>query len=300
MLEGERPYVRTAVALVSAIGLGAGGLLFGAVLMFLALPRFDRGVGMELTSSMQLVVSLVFVQGVGCIGVAAAYVKLRPRIAPAVRDPADVSGTPPRFRIGLCAGTARRCRRRPGYGLAFASPVRRRRPRVARPGRYRYQPGRGGSDGESGDHPCYSCPRPSFSSAPARKRCSAASSRAVCARSSTLFPAFSSRAPSSPDSTSFALTGGSVAGNLPRPRHPSSGRRSSSARATSTRATSSSRRSSTDSTTRHCSRCSTWLSSSVTNCRRERRPRSHFRVKSCFRRLAGTSVLRETTRNAQM
>jgi len=122
MLEGERPYVRTAVALVSAIGLGAGGLLFGAVLMFLALLVLIVGVGMELTSSMQLVVSLVFVQGVGCIGVAAAYVKLRPRIAPAVRDLLDVSGTPPRFRIGLSVPGLRDVAVVVlGYGLAFAS-----------------------------------------------------------------------------------------------------------------------------------------------------------------------------------
>ncbi|MCU4799557.1 CPBP family intramembrane metalloprotease [Halobacteria archaeon HArc-gm2] len=122
MLESERPYVRIAVAMVSAIVLGAGGLLFGAVLMFLALLVLIAVVGMELTASMQLVVSLVFVQGVGCIGVAAAYVKLRPRIAPAIRDLFDISGTPPRFRIGLSVPGLRDVAVVVvGYGLAFGS-----------------------------------------------------------------------------------------------------------------------------------------------------------------------------------
>lgn len=96
----DRPFVRTGVALVSAVGLGAGGLFLGFVLMLLALLVLIVGVGLELTPTMQIVVGLVFIQGVGCAGVAVTYLKLRPYFATPLRRILGISGDAPRFRLG--------------------------------------------------------------------------------------------------------------------------------------------------------------------------------------------------------
>jgi membrane protease YdiL (CAAX protease family) len=78
---------RTAVALVSGLGLGVGGLLLGFLLanvaaVFLLLAGFT----VESNSVEFLIISLMFIQGVGCIGVSLAYVNLRPAIGPRIRE----------------------------------------------------------------------------------------------------------------------------------------------------------------------------------------------------------------------
>jgi membrane protease YdiL (CAAX protease family) len=98
-VSGDRPFLRTAVALVSALGLGAGGLMFGFLLTLLSGLVLIAGMGMELTPSMQIVLGLVFVQGVGCAGVALAYVGVRPKIAPTVQRFLGVVGGSREFRI---------------------------------------------------------------------------------------------------------------------------------------------------------------------------------------------------------
>lgn len=98
---GDDSAVRPIVALVSALGLGAGGLLFGFLLTFVVGFGLVAVAGIELTSTMQLVLGLVFVQGVGCAGVAFGYVRLRPRIAPAIRRQLGLTGDTSRFRLGI-------------------------------------------------------------------------------------------------------------------------------------------------------------------------------------------------------
>lgn len=98
-VSGDRPVLRTAIAFVSALGLGAGGLLFGFLLTLLSGLVLIAGAGLELTPSMQIVLGLVFVQGVGCAGVALAYLGARPKIAPAVQQFLGVVGGSGEFRI---------------------------------------------------------------------------------------------------------------------------------------------------------------------------------------------------------
>jgi len=98
---GDGSVVRPVVALVSALGLGAGGLLFGFLLTFVVGLALIGVVGVTLTGTMQIVLGLIFVQGVGCAGVAFGYVRARPRIAPAVRRRLGLAGEGPDFRIGL-------------------------------------------------------------------------------------------------------------------------------------------------------------------------------------------------------
>ncbi|MFC7250600.1 CPBP family intramembrane glutamic endopeptidase [Halomicroarcula sp. GCM10025324] len=81
----ERPAVRSAVALVAAVGLGGGGLFLGFVLALVAALALTAA-GIEVTPVRFLVLSLVFVQGVGSAGVALTYRKYRPRLAPKVRS----------------------------------------------------------------------------------------------------------------------------------------------------------------------------------------------------------------------
>ncbi|SFS06182.1 hypothetical protein SAMN05216559_2988 [Halomicrobium zhouii] len=73
--------LRSILALVSSVFLGAGGLLLGALLftatIFLA--------GVE-SPAVVIVLSLVFVQGVGCIGVALTYIRLRPVVTSVIGD----------------------------------------------------------------------------------------------------------------------------------------------------------------------------------------------------------------------
>lgn len=97
----EWSILRASVALFSALTLGAGGLFIGFALMFFVLLVLVAVVGLELTATMQIVVGLVFVQGVGCAGVAATYVAVRPYVASAFRGILGVTDEPPRFRPGV-------------------------------------------------------------------------------------------------------------------------------------------------------------------------------------------------------
>jgi len=75
------------VALVSALGLGAGGLLFGAILANIAvLGLILGGVDIQPTSVEALIISLFFIQGVGCFGVSLLYVNVRPSLGPKIRE----------------------------------------------------------------------------------------------------------------------------------------------------------------------------------------------------------------------
>jgi membrane protease YdiL (CAAX protease family) len=99
MSTSDRSPLRTVVALVSAVGLGGGGLLLGFLLVSVALAVLTYGLGVELSASALIVMSLVFVQGVGCAGVALAYLRLRPVVGPEVRSILGVDGIPRPFDI---------------------------------------------------------------------------------------------------------------------------------------------------------------------------------------------------------
>ncbi|WP_324757759.1 CPBP family intramembrane glutamic endopeptidase [Haloarcula sp. GH36] len=90
--ERQQSLLQTVVAVVSALGIGAGGLLFGTALTVLTLVILQFGVGLNLTTTHILVLGLIFVQGVGCAGVALAYVRFRPRIASGIRDLLGIDG----------------------------------------------------------------------------------------------------------------------------------------------------------------------------------------------------------------
>lgn len=76
---------RIAFALVSGTLVGAFGLAFGSVLSLVVSFLFV-GIGYELTPTSFLVLSLIFIQGVGFAGVALAYYRLRPRVAMTLRN----------------------------------------------------------------------------------------------------------------------------------------------------------------------------------------------------------------------
>ncbi|WP_123534002.1 CPBP family intramembrane glutamic endopeptidase [Halosimplex salinum] len=103
----ERSPLRTAVALVSAVGLGAGGLLLGFVLTGVTLGVLVAGLGIDLPVTAQIVLSLVFVQGVGCMGVALAYLRLRPVVGPKIRSILGFEGVPGPFDIDVDVPTLR-------------------------------------------------------------------------------------------------------------------------------------------------------------------------------------------------
>jgi len=94
--------LQSAIALVSAFGLGAGGLLFGVALLLLTVAGIGVVTGTIVSGFAFLVLSLVFIQGVGCAGVALSYYKLRPAIAPRVRALLDLAGDGKSF--GIPAG----------------------------------------------------------------------------------------------------------------------------------------------------------------------------------------------------
>jgi len=99
----EDPLVRVllaAAALVVGVVLGAGGLLFGFVLTLVAAGLLVAGAGVEISPALSIVLSLVFVQGIGCAGVALTYYKLRPTIAPKVRSAIGLDGSDRPFGIG--------------------------------------------------------------------------------------------------------------------------------------------------------------------------------------------------------
>jgi len=103
----ERPRLQSAIALVSALGLGAGGLALGFVLFIIAGAGIVIATGRELPTFGILVLSLVFVQGIGCAGVALSYYKLRPVVAPRVRSLLDLGGEGRSFEIPVSVPSLR-------------------------------------------------------------------------------------------------------------------------------------------------------------------------------------------------
>ncbi|WP_436924667.1 CPBP family intramembrane glutamic endopeptidase [Halosimplex amylolyticum] len=101
MSTSARSPLRTVVAVVSAIGLGAGGLLFGFVLTAVAFGVLVVGLSIDLPDTAQIVLSLIFVQGVGCAGVAYAYLKLRPVVGPKIRAVLGFEEVPGPFDIDV-------------------------------------------------------------------------------------------------------------------------------------------------------------------------------------------------------
>ncbi|WP_324661682.1 CPBP family intramembrane glutamic endopeptidase [Haloarcula sediminis] len=103
----ERPRLQSAIALVSALSLGAGGLALGFALLVLTVVGIGLVTGAELSGFAFLVLSLVFVQGIGCGGVALSYYKLRPVIAPRVRDALNIGGDGEPFGIPVSVPSLR-------------------------------------------------------------------------------------------------------------------------------------------------------------------------------------------------
>lgn len=93
-------FVRAAWALLVGVVVGGGGLLFGSILAALAMALVVLGGG-SVTPSLTIVLGLVFIQGVGCIGVGIAYVTVRPRIARVIREELDRSHLPGPFHVGV-------------------------------------------------------------------------------------------------------------------------------------------------------------------------------------------------------
>ena len=120
----DRSTVRTGIAVVAALGLGAGGLLFGVLLLSITAGVLIAGLGINIGGVESLALSLIFIQGVGCVGVSMAYIKLRPSIGPRVREllgfdrdrtPFNIGYDVPDLRdVGVIVG---------GYFLAFSGVI---------------------------------------------------------------------------------------------------------------------------------------------------------------------------------
>jgi len=103
----ERPLLQSVIALVSALGLGAGGLALGFALLILTVTGIGLVTGAGLSTFGFLVLSLVLVQGIGCGGVALSYYKLRPVIGPRVRSALDIDGEEAAFGIPVSVPSLR-------------------------------------------------------------------------------------------------------------------------------------------------------------------------------------------------
>ena len=116
----SRSPLRAGVAVVSGLVLGAGGLAFGFALTFLAGAVLVAGLGVELTPASTIVLSLVFVQGVGCLGVALTYRRVRPSVARFARERVSWLGAREAFDIGVTIPSAKQVAVVVvGYVLAF-------------------------------------------------------------------------------------------------------------------------------------------------------------------------------------
>jgi membrane protease YdiL (CAAX protease family) len=95
----ERPILQPAIAILSGVGLGIGGLLLGFIFTlftFALVAAFSDG---SVSPTLQIVISLTFVQGIGCAGVALSYYRLRPAITTSMRSLFALSERPSSFRI---------------------------------------------------------------------------------------------------------------------------------------------------------------------------------------------------------
>ena len=88
----ERPLLQQSLAILAGLLLGAGGLFFGFALATLTVVLVIVTTGSSVSNLAFVVINLTFIQGVGCIGVALAYYKFRPAIAPRVRSVLDLDG----------------------------------------------------------------------------------------------------------------------------------------------------------------------------------------------------------------
>jgi len=98
----EEPIIKLllgSLALFSGLFLGAGGLIVGTILTFGVVAALVAGAGIELTPVVLVVIALLFTQGIGCMGVALGYYKLRPAIAPRIRSLLGLPGEGPPFDI---------------------------------------------------------------------------------------------------------------------------------------------------------------------------------------------------------
>jgi len=84
-----------AVALVVGLVIGGLGLFVGFVLTLIAVV----GLGSNISPTLQIVLSLIFVQGVGCGGVALAYYRFRRPVVEWVRAEFEISDRVPAFEI---------------------------------------------------------------------------------------------------------------------------------------------------------------------------------------------------------
>lgn len=88
------------LAIVSSFLLGVGGLFLGFVLLLITAVTLIT-LGVEISPGMQLVMSLVFVQGIGCVLVALTYVRNRERISAFVHDRLGFEGEARPFSVGF-------------------------------------------------------------------------------------------------------------------------------------------------------------------------------------------------------
>ncbi|GAB3413324.1 CPBP family intramembrane metalloprotease [Haloparvum alkalitolerans] len=88
------------LAVVSSLVLGAGGLFFGFLLLNVAALALVIA-GVDISPTLNIVLSLAFVQGVGCVLVALAYVRNRERVSAAVNDLLGDGGPGVPFSVGF-------------------------------------------------------------------------------------------------------------------------------------------------------------------------------------------------------
>jgi membrane protease YdiL (CAAX protease family) len=92
--------LQSSVALVVGFLMGGIGLSVGFALFLAAGGLLTVVAGIELTATQFIVLSLVFVQGIGCAGIALLYVAVRPQFAQRVREEFDVARRLPVRDIG--------------------------------------------------------------------------------------------------------------------------------------------------------------------------------------------------------
>ncbi len=88
------------LAVVSSLVLGAGGLFLGFLLLNVAALALVIA-GVDISPTLNIVLSLAFVQGVGCVLVALAYVRNRKRVSAVVNDLLGDGGPGIPFSVGF-------------------------------------------------------------------------------------------------------------------------------------------------------------------------------------------------------
>lgn len=106
-LSRERPFLQSTIAIISALSLGVGGLFFGFILASIAVFVFTVVTGAQPSATEQIVIILVFIQGIGCAGIALSYHRLRPTITPRIRSALNLSADSRPFVIPAAVPDAR-------------------------------------------------------------------------------------------------------------------------------------------------------------------------------------------------